>query len=240
MKYGKMEMLVGALRRPDLALRYLSGRMPSEFELDEVSSFVDSPSPNIVEAGAFDGRDTLRFSTLWPTGTIYAFEPLPTLADRVRLITDGRANVIVIEAALAVDDSNTADLYTFDENDEVHGSSSILKPGDHLKVAPEIKFQRRVTVRAVTLDDWHQSIGSPRIDLMWLDLQGAELKVLEKGATALRETEVIHIEVSRRPLYEGGTTFRELTAFLKEHGFNLKKARIPVRSGNAIYIRSHQ
>ena len=230
-------MFIGALRRPDLAVRFLSGRIPSEFSLSSVARYVKSTSPTILEAGAFDGRDTKRFAQLWREGVVYAFEPMPSLAAKARDTTADLANVVLVEAALGVDNSGSVDLFTFAEDEVEHGSSSILKPGDHLEVAPEIQFHRKLTVRSITLDEWFLSTNLPAIDLMWLDLQGAELKVLERGMIALSKTDVIHIEVSRRPLYEGGATFRQLNTFLRQNGFKLKASRIPVRSGNAIYVR---
>ena len=101
MQYKKWEILLGAIRRPDLVLRYLRGKQPSEFDLDEVTKFVQSSTPIIVEAGAFDGRDTVSFSRRWPEGHVYAFEPLPTLASKVRAATAGCGNVTVIESAFA-------------------------------------------------------------------------------------------------------------------------------------------
>lgn len=87
MKYRKVEILLGSLRRPDLVVRYLRGKQPSEFDLAEVAKYVKSASPTVVEAGAFDGRDTVAFSNLWPKGHVYAFEPLPTLANKLRCAT---------------------------------------------------------------------------------------------------------------------------------------------------------
>ncbi len=237
MKYGKIEMIVGAIRRPDLALRFLRGHIPSEYGLEEVARWVESQNPVVVEAGAFDGQDTLAFARRWPGGKIHAFEPLPSLATRVRTTTLDCTNVVVYETALATNASPTVELYTFDNEHDAHGSSSILQPGDHLVVAPEIKFQRRVSVAAMTLDVWHESVNSPKIDLLWLDLQGAELQVLNHGKAVLSATRVIHIEVSRKPLYEGGATFSEVKDALSRAGFRLVSSRIPVRSGNAIFVR---
>ena len=167
---------------------------------------------------------------------VYAFEPLPILALRVRENTSHLANVVLIEAALGVNEQRFVDLHTFD-GDEVHASSSILKPGSHLELAPEIKFERTLRVPAVTLDEWYETAGSPTIDLLWLDLQGVELEVLRRGLKALSRTKVIHIEVSRKPLYEGGAKYSSVKSFLNENGFKLKSVRMPVRSGNAIFVR---
>ena len=237
MKYKKTEILVGAIKRPDLVIRYLKGKIPSEFDLDEISEFVTRPDAVIVEAGAFDGKDTAVFAKHWPDGHVYAFEPLPVLAQRVRSNTAGLMNVSLFELALGIDDSTTVELFSFDNQRDLHGSSSLLQPQDHLKIAPEIKFNARVVVPAITADKWFESLGSPKIDLLWLDLQGAELAVLKKGLKLLAHTETIHIEVSRKPLYSGGVTYREIKRFLEDQGFKQKRLRMPVRSGNAIFSR---
>ena len=237
MQYKKWEILLGGIRRPDLVFRYLRGKQPSEFDLDEVAKFVQSASPIIVEAGAFDGRDTVSFSKRWPKGHVYAFEPLPTLANKVRAATADCKNVTVIESAFASTDQSTITLYSFNPALSEHGSSSMLPPGDHLEVAPEIKFDNEVTVPAITVDNWYHSVECPVIDLLWLDLQGAELLVLQKGESLLAATKCCHIEVSKKPLYQGGATFSEVRQFLESRGFSLIANRIPVRSGNAIFTR---
>lgn len=237
MKYKNYEIILGAIKRPNLAIRYIRGKMPSDFDIKEVAKFVDSTSPVIVEAGAFDGRDTAAFALFWPEGHIHAFEPLPALSKKVKDNIAGLHNVSFYEMALGIDDSPTVKLFSFDDESEIHGSSSLLKPEDHLEIAPEIKFDARIDVPAVTADKWFESIGQPIIDLLWLDLQGAELGVLKQGLKMLSRTKIIHIEVSKKPLYEGGVTYKEIRKFLEQNGFEQKKLRIPVRSGNAIFSK---
>lgn len=237
MNYTLPEKLLAALRRPDLAIRYLMGKQPGEFDLPEVARYVASDAPMIVEAGAFDGRDTKAFAERWPKGHVYAFEPHPVLVAQAREVTGGLANVSIIEAALSDGGAATIAFHSFSEGDEAHGSSSILKPDDHLRLAPQIRFGRTINVPAVTLDAWHASVGAPRIDLLWLDLQGAELQALKAGERCLAAVQVCHIEVSRRPLYSGGARFPEVDAFLSARGFRRVAVRIPICSGNAIYKR---
>lgn len=236
-RYKKSEILFGAFRRPDLVFRYLRGKQPSEFDLAEIAKFVETDSPIIVEAGAFDGCDTLSFSQRWPNGHVYAFEPLPTLAKKVRMAIADCKNVTFIESAFASTDQSSITLYSFDPAESEHASSSILKPGDHLELAPDVKFGSEVTVPAITIDAWYQTVGRPVIDLLWLDLQGAELLVLQRGEALLAATRCCHIEVARRPLYQGGATFDEVCHFFTSRGFSLAASRIPVRSGNAIFVR---
>lgn len=237
MKYSLMEKVFAAIRRPDLAIRYLMGKQPGEFDLAEVAQYVSSDEPTIVEAGAFDGRDSRAFAERWPKGHVYAFEPHPILAAEVRLRVLGLPNVTVVEAALTDNASSVVSLFSFCKNDSPHGSSSLLEPEDHLRLAPEVRFGEKIEVPATTLDAWHASMAKPQIDLLWLDLQGAELRVLRQGTSCLESTHVLHVEVSSKPLYRDGATFQEIRAFLVSRGFKLAEARLPVRTGNAIFVR---
>ncbi|MFI4963693.1 MAG: hypothetical protein ACHP6H_07560, partial [Legionellales bacterium] len=49
-----------------------------------------SPTATIIEAGAFDGRDTLLIAQQFPQATIHAFEPVPEIFE---LLTKNTAHV---------------------------------------------------------------------------------------------------------------------------------------------------
>lgn len=240
MNYTFMEKLFAAIRRPDLALRYLMGKQPGEFDLAEVAGYVRIDAPTIVEAGAFDGRHTRAFAERWPKGHVYAFEPHPLLAAKVREATRGLSNVTVVQAAFTDGAGATVNLYSFPDDSSIHGSSSILEPADHLRLAPNIRFGGSVSVLATTLDAWHESVGCPRVELLWLDLQGAELRVLKFGERCLKATAVCHIEVSWQPLHEGGASYSELCMHFDQCGFRPMAVRIPIATGNALFKRHSQ
>lgn len=231
-------MLVAGLRSPRLAMRYLRGRSPSEITLEEIEEYLHSERPTVVEAGAFDGADTLRFASRWPEGTVHAFEPVPELMLRVREKVRDYGNVHLYEAALVGDPSLVSVSLHIAGSGAINASSSILEPGDHLAVFPDVDLAGSVTVPATTLDAWAESQGLSHVDLLWLDLQGAELLVLEQGASLLRSTEVVHLEVSRRPLYQGSATWPEVKRFMQSQGFRQVLARVPVAMGNALFVKS--
>jgi hypothetical protein len=89
-----------------------------------------------------------------------------------------------------------------------------------------------------TLDLWSRSIGLEKIDLLWIDVQGAELLVFKGAEEMLQKTEYIYVEVSEIPLYEGGAAYSDLKALLGDLGFRLEQEYIPDASiceGNALF-----
>jgi FkbM family methyltransferase len=237
MQYSLATRIRAAITHPHLTWRYLRGRQPGEYELEEVARFINVLDPIIIEAGAFDGRDSTIFAKRWPLATIYAFEPLASLHDRFHENTKGLANVHLQKTALVGDNRSTVEMHTFESQGNAHGSSSTLQPTKHLELAPDIKFETTVTVPATTLDTWFDLYRPKRVDMMWLDLQGAELKVLKCAESVLAVTQAIHIEVNRVPLYENSATYKDVRSFLEAHGFKERTKRIPVASGNAIFTR---
>ena len=59
----------------------------------------------------------------------------------------------------------------------------------------------------------------PRPDFIKLDIQGAELMVLENGRTALSRALVVESEAEFVPLYHNQPLFGELHAFMRGQGF---------------------
>lgn len=78
----------------------------------------------------------------------------------------------------------------------------------------------RVPVRTVRLDDIPEAAGT---DYLKLDVQGAELMVLQGATRVLRDVLVIHTEVEFIPMYRGQPLFAEVDAFLRSQGFLLHR-----------------
>lgn len=57
------------------------------------------------------------------------------------------------------------------------------------------------------------------IDYLKMDIQGAELMVLENAGSALDRCVVIQLEASFIPLYEGQPTFGDIDRWMRSHGF---------------------
>ena len=67
---------------------------------------------------------------------------------------------------------------------------------------PEIDFSEIRSVETVTLEDFSNSHNVKFIDLLWLDVQGAELSVLlQNSGFVKRIVRAIHLEISRKELY---------------------------------------
>jgi FkbM family methyltransferase len=124
------------------------------------------------------------------------------------------------------------------------GMSSILKPS-----ARQLAFfngfdqfgtvYREIEVETARLADVE---GLDAIDFLKMDIQGAELMVLENAGAALDQCVAIQLEASFIALYEDQPTFGQIDQWMRAHGFHphrfmdVKRWSIaPTIRGNDIY-----
>lgn len=196
------------------------------------------PRPTIVEVGAHGGSDTEEFALLFPNGDIHAFEAHPRIYCQLHRRVHWYPNVTTYCCAVSND-------YGLKEFNPSSGSStmsgSLLEPSLHRQVYPEVAFQKSEAflVPTVTLDNF---LGVSRLDtinLLWIDVQGAELQVLAGASKSLASIQYIYTEASLTPLYENGASFSALEAFLRSHGFEVDTMFMPPDSpdGNVLFAR---
>jgi FkbM family methyltransferase len=76
-----------------------------------------------------------------------------------------------------------------------------------------------VGTQAVTTRRLDDIDGVGDVDLIKIDVQGAELKVLENGLRALSGALMVHTEVEFVEIYKGQPLFAEMDQFLRRQGF---------------------
>ncbi|MBG0810853.1 FkbM family methyltransferase [Methylosinus sp. H3A] len=75
-------------------------------------------------------------------------------------------------------------------------------------------------IDTVRLDDVPETDGATFLEL---DVQGAELMILQNAVERLRRAYVLHVEVEFLPLYEGQPLFSEIELFLRAQGYVLHR-----------------
>lgn len=171
------------------------------------------PGMVVFDLGAHHGFYTLLAANLvGPTGKVIAFEPSPS--ERRKLIWHihlNRCHQVKVEPFALSDREGTMEFYLTRDN-----SANSLSP-------PEISpIVGKVIVPVTTLDAYCQSNGIERIDLVKMDVEGAELLVLKGARQVLSKMRpVIIMEVSHRTTARFGYNPQTIRDFLHERGFVL-------------------
>ncbi len=176
---------------------------------------VTMPPLKIIDVGAMDVGETEPWARLVDTGAarLVGFEPNDD--EYKKLNAAGRPHTDYLPHALGDGGAHTLHV-------GAAPMTSCLFPPD-----PSVMQQfhslwelcettAEIPVDTVRLDD----IAEVRpMDFLKLDIQGAELMVLEAGTAALADTAAIQIEVSFLPIYQGQPLFADVDTFLREQGF---------------------
>jgi FkbM family methyltransferase len=130
----------------------------------------------IVDLGSHIGTSILFFRARYPDARIYGFEPDPATFAKLEANVGGLAGVTVQRRAVAAADGESV----------LHAAAYSLRSS----LVGGWSESRAVTVPAARLDRLVNELGLDRIDLLKLDIEGAETEALA-GAAALGRVRAI-------------------------------------------------
>lgn len=174
----------------------------------------------ILDVGANEGSMTKFFRRLAPDATIYAFEPIPFLADKIKADNKEDSNLIVVNSALGEKDE-TLKMFL----NPFHYSSSILPLGETAKNhLPHVDNQmEEIEIKVVKLDNLIDVTEIQKPCLIKVDVQGFEDRVIDGGIKIFKEAEVIIIEMAvQKGIYEGESLFNDIYQRLINLGFEFR------------------
>lgn len=198
----------------------------------------------VIEAGAFNGKDSLNIVQHIPNATIYAFEPVPELFKELQHNTLAHKNIHSFNTALS-DHNGTAQFYWSEKPNKPNIPSqagSLHAPKERLEWSPII-FPRIINVQTITIDSWAQQHNVDHIDFMWLDMQGHELAALSAAQIILPTTHALVIEVSFVEGYEGQPLVDDVINFMNNHNFIAVARNFADTKtwffGNVLFVRNY-
>jgi FkbM family methyltransferase len=213
---------------------HLIGEGEGEISKRYIGRFIPGNSV-IIDAGAHTGQDSIEMARLWPNATVHSFEPVPAVFAKLQKKARRYRNIRCHPLALA-DHEGETEMFISEGQD---ASSSLLQPKDVLSEHPEIAFNKSLRVRVTTIDRWAAENGVERIDFMWLDLQGCELKALQGAERLLACVSAVYTEINLKETYSGAVLYPELRTWLQGHGFRVERENIPWESqGNVLFVRA--
>ena len=180
-------------------------------------------SPVICDIGSRDALEGIYLLRQLRGQTLHIFEPNPTAADLCRgnlgMIGGDKTKIIFNEVAVTGETGrlpfypvNTA----LSDNKDI-GFSSLFQINPNYTKRRSRVVQDEVVVNSTTLDEYFADKQQP--DLLWIDVEGAELQVFQGAANVLGGVKLIHVEVSFRPMQIGKPLFWEIEKYLSRYDF---------------------
>ena len=213
--------------------------MENPFQITKKYSL--NPISSVLQIGASGGQEVSLFKS---NGVIHAvmIEPLDYPFSILCKNINGLDNYLPVQSAVGAIDGERVDFFVANNDGQ---SSSTLKPAHHLLSFPEVKFNEKISINSFTLDTIARAakINNKNLpdqyDLIYVDVQGAELEVFKGANKCLSSSKYIFTEVGYGGGYENDVSYLNLTQYLDAFGYKLVSLNInPVNGyGDAFFMQ---
>lgn len=166
----------------------------------------------VLDVGANAGQYASRLREDGYEGEIVSFEPLAEAYQRLAAAAASDPRWHTMQIALA----EAAGLATIHVSANLYSSSFLPITGRCVEAAPDAAYVDSEQVSVTTLD---LLALPPGIAMLKIDVQGTEGSVLRGSRELLSRVQIIEVELSLVPLYEGQELAPAVCQMLRDRGF---------------------
>jgi FkbM family methyltransferase len=175
----------------------------------------------IFDVGAHVGETAAHYRALFPGALIHSFEPFPGSFEQLSAAFSADSRVVPHNVAVS-DKTGTA---TFRVN-RASVTNSLLESdrrGDDYWGKNLLDTDAEISVRTLTLDDFCREQRIEHVDVLKVDVQGAEYAVLAgaQGLLSRRAVDLIYLEMIIAPSYVGQRKYHYYLTSLDALGYDL-------------------
>jgi FkbM family methyltransferase len=193
----------------------------------------------IVDAGGGQGTTAIIFSNELPRHRILIFEPINNNYKIIERLAKSEPNWVPINKALG----SIAEIAYINITDRIT-ASSICDISTHIgdPYHEELEVKNKEKIQVTTLDN--EINPNEEIDILKIDVQGYEMKVLIGGINTLKRTKIIIIEINNHSGFKSSPLYFEIDNHLRLNDFHLqdlyptKRINTRLADWDAIYVRS--
>ena len=183
---------------------------------------IAKPGMRALDVGANIGLYTILLSkAIGSSGHVWSFEPFPPVANYLKqnIELNELNNVTVVEKAVA-EKEGELDFNVFAEGCDVYNSL-----GAAYRPAEQLQSVRKIPVPVTTLDAYADQNGIEKIDLLKIDVEGAEERVLNGAEQLIRRSPNVQIimEIYEPSAKQCGCSSQRLVEMLSGLGFSMFK-----------------
>ncbi len=208
----------------------------------DVLSGLGIEKPTIFDVGANVGQSARRYRAAFPSAAIYCFEPFPESFRELEAAVADDPGIHPIPTAVGAEPGES----TFFVNARPATNSLLPRPETGRRYYPkDAATVSRVSVAVTTVDRVAAENGIDRIQVLKLDVQGAELMALI-GAQRLLNSNAIDLifsEIQFIEHYQSAPLFHDLWGHLTGLGYSLfdvydlcRAQNGQLRFGNALFV----
>ena len=199
--------------------------MSSDFKLEWIGRYTEGKDLVIFDIGACSFQDSNRFADAYPDSKVYAFEVDPEVFATYKELV--RSNVVPINVAVGnYDGVGTFYPSTTNEGTRWIFSGSLMTPKirrgteDECVTHKDLHFNMKgIDVEVRTFEFLCRNLGLEKVDVVHMDVQGAEYKVVQRMGKY--KPKILFLEISEYETYDCESTQEELEDLLTSIGYKL-------------------
>ncbi len=175
----------------------------------------------------------LSIDEAFPNKRFYLIEPVPGTYQKLVGLVSQRSNMKCFNLAAGAREE-ILDMFV----DEFSAASSLLPYED--KAIQEFPFLGKghaYKAQVKPLDDILRSGGAGEVDMLIMDVQGYEDRVLRGAESMLRSCQLVMSELSLQDLYRNSSTFDSVYQALVREGFCLRHLLNPIKGVNETILQ---
>jgi len=178
---------------------------------------IDETVDTVLELGSRDALDAILMADHFDAH-VYTWECNPTAVEVCRGNIGDNPNVTLVDLACWSSEETLTFRPVINGNT---GASSVFRANHDYPYETPYE-QAEVEVQAVRVEDWwRDNVGSKPIDLLAMDLQGAELESLRGMGDLLHDVRYIITEGQHKRLYHDTPLISDIEDYLADYGFVL-------------------
>jgi FkbM family methyltransferase len=177
----------------------------------------------ILDIGANNGYESRSLANHYKNARVFSFEPIQ------KVERQGIKNISIIKKVVSNIDGK---VYFYKHNNsKLNG----MYPSDYFKSS------NKVSLPSTKISTWAKYNNIKKIDLVWMDVQQAELEVFKGFGDLLKDVGVIYTEVCYEPYYKGGALYDEIYSYLHDLGFLLIRSDVLISNphANCIFVNKN-
>jgi FkbM family methyltransferase len=201
-----------------------------------IQLFRDGGPINLIDIGASSGNFTDSMEKFCGIKRAILVEPIPKRCAELKARFSSDRFKIISGAVSNKEGEFTMEILNWDYSSSI---LPVMRSDTNISSEIDLGVAETITTRMLTLDGIcaeHYFDGP--VDLLKVDVQGAEHLVLEGAKAMLPQVKAIWLEVSFRPLYEGSLTFEGILARCRESGFVLASLAEGFRGANGELLQA--
>jgi FkbM family methyltransferase len=188
---------------------------------------------NITYAGANDGLMARSIDEAFPNRHFYLIEPVPSTFQKLVDNLSSHPNMEFFNLATG-EKEEILEMFV----DDFSPASSLLPyEGRAIREFPFLGKGHAIKVQLMPLDEILKNCGATEVDMLIMDVQGYEDKVLKGAEKTLKSCKVVISELSLQNLYKGSSTFDSVYRVLVREGFHLKHLLNPLKGTNQTILQ---